>query len=202
ARAAAERLYAAWSKGKRDDPTEKLMGGARERGPLPVGIPVDSTEAGAVVGDSLKVKGGEVGTALVPWKRGFIVYQAYGRIDRYTPTFEQARFVLADRQRARQDAEDEAAAHAYFDAHRDEFRSGRRVAYSYVLMPTTDPRDMKLTRGEVEGYFAAHKAEYGTPEEVRVRHILVAVRAGDPGADATAKAKAEGLLARVKRGED
>src|SRR5262249_23908697 len=202
ARAASERLFAAWSKGRRDDATEKLMGGVRERGPVPLGIPVDSTEAGILGGDSLKAGGGEAGTALVPWKRGFVVYQVYGRVDHYTPTYEQARFVLAERQRARQDAEDEVAAHAYFDAHRDEFRSGRRVAYSYVSMPMTDPRDMTRTRAEVEKYFGTHKIDYGTPEEVRVRHILVAVRGSDPGADAAAKSRAEGLLTRVKNNED
>jgi peptidyl-prolyl cis-trans isomerase D len=53
---------------------------------------------------------------------------------------------------------------------------------------------------ELRDYYAANEARYTTPEERRASHILVKVDAGATAADrAKAKAKAEALLAEVKK---
>ena len=50
-------------------------------------------------------------------------------------------------------------------------------------------------------YYNAHKDQYQVKEQVKTRHILIAVPAGaDAKTDAAAKAKAEDLLKQIKAG--
>ena len=56
---------------------------------------------------------------------------------------------------------------------------------------------------ELRSYYDENKREFIQPEEARVRHIFFPVDAkADAAAKAAVKAKAEGVLARVKKGED
>jgi peptidyl-prolyl cis-trans isomerase D len=53
----------------------------------------------------------------------------------------------------------------------------------------------------VQAYYNAHKDQYQVKEQVKTRHILIAVPAGaDAKTDAAAKAKAEDLLKQIKAG--
>jgi parvulin-like peptidyl-prolyl isomerase len=202
ARAAAERVFVAWDRGARDAAAERAMGGVMERGPVPLGIPVDSTRVGAVLGDSLANQGGKLGTGFVPWDRGFLVYRVYENVPGYVPTFEQSQAVLRERKQVVRDREDEAAARAYFESHRDEFRSGQRRRFRYVGIQPLEPPNVPLTRAEVEGFFAAHRWDYGVPPEVRVRHILIAPAGKSVEADRAARERASALLRRARAGED
>jgi peptidyl-prolyl cis-trans isomerase D len=57
------------------------------------------------------------------------------------------------------------------------------------------------TDAEVQAYYQAHQEQYKTPEQVKTRHILIAVAKGaDSKTDAAAKAKAEDLLKQIKAG--
>jgi peptidyl-prolyl cis-trans isomerase D len=57
------------------------------------------------------------------------------------------------------------------------------------------------TDAEVQAYYQQHLEQYKTPEQVKTRHILIAVAKGaDSKTDAAAKAKAEDLLKQVKAG--
>ena len=54
---------------------------------------------------------------------------------------------------------------------------------------------------EVQAYYNAHLAQYKTDEEVKTRHILIAVKTGaDAATDAAAKAKAQEVLKQVQAG--
>jgi peptidyl-prolyl cis-trans isomerase D len=57
------------------------------------------------------------------------------------------------------------------------------------------------TQQEIQQYFNAHQSEYEVPEQARSRHILIKVPAGaDAKTDATAKAKADGILKQLQGG--
>jgi peptidyl-prolyl cis-trans isomerase D len=58
-----------------------------------------------------------------------------------------------------------------------------------------------VSDAEVQSYYDAHQADYKTPEQVKTRHILIAVAKGaDAKTDAAAKAKAEDVLKQLKAG--
>jgi peptidyl-prolyl cis-trans isomerase D len=59
----------------------------------------------------------------------------------------------------------------------------------------------QVSDAEVQAYYNAHQDQYQLKEQVKTRHILIAVPAGsDAKADAAAKAKAEDLLKQIKGG--
>ena len=59
----------------------------------------------------------------------------------------------------------------------------------------------QVSDADVAAFYAAHQADYKTPEQVKTRHILIAVPKGaDAKTDAAAKAKAEDLLKQLKAG--
>ena len=58
-----------------------------------------------------------------------------------------------------------------------------------------------VTDADVLAYYKAHQAQFEVKEQVRVRHILIAVPNGaDSKTDAAAKAKADDLLKQIKAG--
>ncbi|MGA2437298.1 MAG: peptidylprolyl isomerase [Acidobacteriaceae bacterium] len=73
----------------------------------------------------------------------------------------------------------------------------------YVAFDATKLPGGKATvsDAEAQAYYNAHLAQYKTEEQVKTRHILIAVKAGsDAATDAAAKAKAEDVLKQVKAG--
>jgi peptidyl-prolyl cis-trans isomerase D len=59
----------------------------------------------------------------------------------------------------------------------------------------------QVTDAEIQAYYNQHKDQFEVKDQVKVRHILIAVPAGaDAKADAAAKAKAEDLLKQIKAG--
>jgi peptidyl-prolyl cis-trans isomerase D len=59
----------------------------------------------------------------------------------------------------------------------------------------------QVTDADAQAYYDAHLDQYKTPEQVKTRHILIAVAKGaDAKTDAAAKAKAEDVLKQVKAG--
>lgn len=98
----------------------------------------------------------------------------------------------------------DAEAETYFKDHAEEFRQPDRVRLDYVLFPTTSFEEgASVTDAEIQAYYDANKSTFEEPEQVRARHILIRVpNDGDDAAKAAARAKVEGLLTRVKAGED
>jgi len=93
------------------------------------------------------------------------------------------------------------AAQAFYDAHKDQFRLPEKVRVEYVVLSLDGiQRQVEVTPDEIKQYYEEHKAQFGTPEERRASHILIAAPASaTPEQRAKAKAKAEGLLADVKK---
>jgi peptidyl-prolyl cis-trans isomerase D len=61
----------------------------------------------------------------------------------------------------------------------------------------------KVTDAQVQAYYNAHLADYQVKDQVKARHILIAVPEGsDAKTDAAAKAKAQGILDQLHHGGD
>lgn len=79
-----------------------------------------------------------------------------------------------------------------------ETRKIQYVAFDASKLPGGKPQ---ISDADVQAYYNQHQAQYQVKEQVKVRHILIAVPAGaDSKTDAAAKAKAEDLLKQIKNG--
>ena len=106
---------------------------------------------------------------------------------------------------------DEAELKAYYEKNQQMFANTipeqRKVKF-VVVDPAHLPNPAKATSDEVQGYYRQHSAEFRVPESVKVRHILIKLPL--PGPDGkvdakqsdVAKAKAQDVLAQLKKGGD
>ena len=79
-----------------------------------------------------------------------------------------------------------------------ETRKIEYIAFDASNLPGGKPQ---VSDAEVQSYYNAHQDQYQVKEQVKVRHILIAVPAGaDAKTDAAAKTKAEDLLKQIKAG--
>jgi peptidyl-prolyl cis-trans isomerase D len=77
----------------------------------------------------------------------------------------------------------------------------RKIAYISFDASNLPGGKPQVSDAEVQSYYDAHKDQYQLKDQVKVRHILIAVPAGaDAKTDAAAKAKAEDLLKQIKAG--
>ncbi len=86
-------------------------------------------------------------------------------------------------------------------AQSNEFNVPERVKAEYVVL-SADALASQITvsDADIESYYEQNKTHYGTPEQRRASHILIAVDKNAPQAEQTAaREKAEKLLAEVKQ---
>ncbi len=99
----------------------------------------------------------------------------------------------------------DAQLHTFFDQNKaryatavPETRKIQYVAFDASNLPGGKPQ---VSDADLQAYYTAHQAQFTDKEQVKVRHILIAVPAGaDAKADSAAKAKAEDLLRQIKAG--
>jgi parvulin-like peptidyl-prolyl isomerase len=197
----AEGVFKAWSAGRRDPEGEARMG-ARELPPVVAGSVIDTGLVATTLSDTLWARDDPSGTGMLPYARGWIVWQSLGRVARVSPTLAQARTLLAERLAQQHDAEEEAGAHALFRADSMRFNLGNVVYYSRFTVYPSDILHTPLTRAEVEKWHRDHIDRYSAPEMVRARHILIEPGNDSPAADRAALEKAQELLRRLQAGED
>lgn len=78
-----------------------------------------------------------------------------------------------------------------------ESRDLQYIAFSNTQIPGGAP---KISDAEIEAYYNAHQSDYAVPAEAKVRHILIQVaQDAPPAAVAAARAKAESVLAQLKK---
>ena len=133
ARAAAGQLLATWKAGKRDAKLERSMARLREVGPVPVKAAVDTGLAGQALSDTLAARPA-VSMDMIPFERGWVVYQTYDRVKDYTPTQDQVHAELIARRAAIQAAREEAGARRLYDQNPSRFSSPRRIVFSRVMV--------------------------------------------------------------------
>ncbi len=79
-----------------------------------------------------------------------------------------------------------------------ETRKIQYVAFDASNLPGGKPQ---VSDADVQAYYNAHQPQFTVKEQVKVRHILIAVPAGaDAKTDSAAKAKADDLLKQIKAG--
>ena len=77
----------------------------------------------------------------------------------------------------------------------------RKIEYVAFDASKTPGGKAAVSDAEAQAYYNAHLAQYKTEEQVKTRHILIAVKAGaDAATDAAAKAKAEDVLKQLQAG--
>jgi peptidyl-prolyl cis-trans isomerase D len=77
----------------------------------------------------------------------------------------------------------------------------RKIQYASFDASNLPGGKPQVSDAEVQSYYNAHQDQYQVKEQVKVRHILIAVPAGaDAKTDADAKAKATDILKQVKAG--
>ena len=198
---ATEKLYDVWSRGRRDPKLEREMTFVREVGPLLAGSVVDSGLAGAALTDSMATRWGDLGSGVMGYAHGLVVYQVYERTPDHVPSFEEARPALVGRLEPARHREEEAEARRLYDADPSQFRVGDAVHFTRLVIPPADMLDIKLTRAEVERQYREHIDRYSAPELSRIRHILIEPTDAGPEADQAARRRADDLLERVHKGE-
>ena len=194
------KLEQTWRSGRRDAALERRLR-VREVGPVLAGTPADTGAAGAAIGDSLRQIGGPR-ISRGAYARGRVVFHVFAEVPDFAPSYEQVRPRLAAEMNKRREQEDEQGARAWFATHGNEFRTGKRIFFNEMIVPLPQLVDVPLTRAEVESYHLKHLDRFSAAEETRVRHILISPAGPGPEADAAARKKAEGLLERIRAGED
>jgi len=202
ARTASERLRDAWTAGRRDAALEKSMTLVRDLGVVPVGGDPDTGRAGAALATALGLRNGEPGVWSTPAEGGFLVVDLGPTVAGYLPTPAQANTRLQSMLVAVRTTQDERAARRMYDSDSSSFRSPPVVEFSRLLIEIPDIMSVELSHDEVERYFRSHLDVYSPEELAHVRHILIATSGAGALPDAEARAKAEGILARARAGED
>src|SRR5581483_9409929 len=93
----------------------------------------------------------------------------------------------------------------YYNQHREQFREPERIQFDFIRY---DPDQMGAkfnpSDKEIEDYYKRYRDQNFThPEQVRARHILIAVPANAaPQQKQAARAKAEDILKQLKAGAD
>jgi len=95
----------------------------------------------------------------------------------------------------------------YFNQNKTKYASAvpetRKIAYVAFGENTVPGGAPAVSDDEVQQYYNAHQDDYTVKDQVRVRHILIAVPQGaDAATDAAAKKKADDLLKQIKGGAD
>ncbi len=90
----------------------------------------------------------------------------------------------------------------YYERNRDRFIQAEEVSVEYVEIKSGDLLGkVSVTEAELKQFYDEQKDQFGVGEERRTRHILIgADKAKDPTGD-KGLARAQELLARVKKGE-
>lgn len=93
----------------------------------------------------------------------------------------------------------------FFEGHREQFREPERVSFDFIRYdPDRLAAKVNPTDKEIQNYYNRQRDSALThPEQVRARHILIAVAPdATPAQKAAAKAKADDLLKQIKAGAD
>lgn len=76
----------------------------------------------------------------------------------------------------------------------------RKLEYVAFTVANLPQPPAPVTDADIQQYYQQHLSDYQVPEQVKVRHILIAVNSQDPKADAAAKAKAQSILDQLHQG--
>lgn len=92
----------------------------------------------------------------------------------------------------------------YYEKHKDRYRTAEQRRIKYLLVERAKVKAKTVVPdAELRAEYESRKASFAVPEQAIAAHILVKVDpAKGPAGDAEAKAKADKLAERAKKGED
>ncbi|MDQ0586743.1 SurA N-terminal domain-containing protein [Variovorax paradoxus] len=95
----------------------------------------------------------------------------------------------------------DADVEAYYKAHTAQFQAPEQASIEYLVLDLeAAKKNISVNEADLKSYYEQNTARFGTKEERRASHILITAPASASAADrAKAKAKAEQLLAEVKK---
>ncbi|MEJ8825224.1 SurA N-terminal domain-containing protein [Variovorax humicola] len=90
---------------------------------------------------------------------------------------------------------------AWYKDHKAQFQAPEQANVEFVVLDVDSvKKNIAISEADLKTYYEQNKARFTTKEERRASHILITAPASAPAADrAKAKAKAEQLLAEVKK---
>ncbi len=92
---------------------------------------------------------------------------------------------------------------AYYQANKNLYQNPEKISVEYVVLSIDDVSgEFKPTEDELKVLYEEQKAQFGTPEQRKVSHILIAFNSDKEDEINAAKSKAEGLRERLNKGED
>src|SRR5262249_20302105 len=105
----------------------------------------------------------------------------------------------AEKFRSQVKASDEQAA-SYFEAHKDDFKIPDKRKIKFLVVDVNQLKSkVTVSAADIERAYNDNIDQFTTPEQMRASHILLKTEGKD---DAAVKAKAEDLIAQLKRGAD
>jgi parvulin-like peptidyl-prolyl isomerase len=180
----------AWAQGARAE-TLWVMAGSNQ----------DTIFEGPLVDSLLAPAGTARGKVQGP--RPFGDYSAVWRLDSVDTSYVQPYSAVGsqsdrefEEERARRD---EAEARAYFEQHRDDYKTPVRYALDFVAVRIPFPDSVSISEREIRRHYDANAARYAREEQVRARHILFMTRDAGPEVEQQAKKRADSLLAAIRK---
>jgi peptidyl-prolyl cis-trans isomerase D len=112
------------------------------------------------------------------------------QVARFTPESFASKVTVSD-----------ADVEAYYKANTAQFQSPEQASIEYLVLDIeAAKKNISVNEADLKTYYEQNTARFGTKEERRASHILITAPASASAADrAKAKAKAEQLLAEVKK---
>jgi peptidyl-prolyl cis-trans isomerase D len=92
---------------------------------------------------------------------------------------------------------------SYYSANQGRFENKEQVKVNYISVNVNDiAKGINVTDEDIANYYQENIASFTQAEQRRVSHILIEYSEGDSESEASAKTKAEAVLARLSQGED
>ena len=142
-----------------------------------------------------QVQGGITGSVLTPATNvGQALDALLQRREIRTARFEVKAYVAKV-------APTDADIEAFYKSHESDFRAPEQASIEYVVLDlATLKKGISVPEDDLRKYYAENLSRYTAAEERRVRHILInAVKDAAPDVKQKAKARAEALLAEVRK---
>lgn len=128
------------------------------------------------------------------------------RVQEVDPTFLPPYDAVRARARARvreaKREREQRAAGLWFNERREDYKTPERWVFDYVFFRAAPAESIPIPVDTLRAYWKNHPLEFTVPGEIHAHHILIATRGMDATRKAAQKAKAEGILKRLRGGAD
>jgi parvulin-like peptidyl-prolyl isomerase len=135
--------------------------------------------------------------------RAFGRYWSVWRVDAvdtsHVPPYEAVRARSDQEFAADRRAREEAEGRAWFEQHREDFKTSVRYALDCVGVQIPPADSVRITDAEIRRRYDANQDAYRQDEQVKVRHIVFMTRDSGKDIEQRAKTRADSLLAAIRK---